>query len=585
MLIKQTNINDETNEYYDIFEPIIMFEIKSDNKKKTTQKIYNPLFEPNKSVPISVSNTIKSIKKHLYDKCSPFDIPNFPGKFKFKENNTLQILYEKIKKIHKETICFVFSFDLKCIGIKFKTHNDIIGFIPCYPSSIGNNIKTENVEFVFIDNPAIWSTYDDTINFLKEVKRSNKEIPCAPVFLLEELGMLIGLYTETNQFIQFNPPILNDIVREYPIESTSINPINVDSSVYRSNANLFTNSYAHKLKCNQSFLNAFRLLCRDKLSLLKNMRIHSQIVLYINDKTLSYDDKIKRIANILKEITKKHVKFITYTDEQLSKISNVTLCNSNNTSLFCDKDVLLIPEKDLITNQYNSKTYLIKIADELLRYKTTRDFILDPKQLLFFPTESSFLNKDEILVYDSEVNNLFLDTFRASHQSDFTLNKTRDDITNNSSFEYSNVDTTDCVITKYLGKSTKQVKDGHFSDKTYVRIYDNISFCTLQLLSDIYELYMNKPITQNQIKQDLISLYSERLTKNKLQFYKAMQKQKKNIFKMSDTNIDVDKIVNNDDFYVSNIDIWMFVDKYNIPTILLSNNQNGFDECRCQMGG
>ncbi len=89
---------------------------------------------------------------------------------------------------------------------------------------------------------------------------------------------------------------------------------------------------------------------------------------------------------------------------------------------------------------------------------------------------------------------------------------------------------------------------------------------------------MNKPITQNQIKQDLISLYSERLTKNKLQFYKAMQKQKKNIFKMSDTNIDVDKIVNNDDFYVSNIDIWMFVDKYNIPTILLSNNQNGFDE-------
>lgn len=578
MLIKQTNINDETNEYYDIFEPIIMFEIKSDNKKKTTQKIYNPLFEPNKSVPISVSNTIKSIKKHLYDKCSPFDVPNLPGKFKFKENNTLQILYEKIKKIHKETICFVFSFDLKCIGIKFKTHNDIIGFIPCYPSSIGNNIKTENVDYVFIDNPAIWSTYDDTINFLKEVKRSNKEIPCAPVFLLEELGMLIGLYTETNQFIQFNPPILNDIVREYPIESTSINPINVDSSVYRSNANLFTNSYAHKLKCNQSFLNAFRLLCRDKLSLLKNMRIHSQIVLYINDKTLSYDDKIKRIANILKEITKKHVKFITYTDEQLSKISNVTLCNSNNTSLFCDKDVLLIPEKDLITNQYNSKTYLIKIADELLRYKTTRDFILDPKQLLFFPTESSFLNKDEILVYDSEVNNLFLDTFRASHKSDFTLNKTRDDITNNSSFEYSNVDTTDCVITKYLGKSTKQVKDGHFSDKTYVRIYDNISFCTLQLLSDIYELYMNKPITQNQIKQDLISLYSERLTKNKLQFYKAMQKQKKNIFKMSDTNIDVDKIVNNDDFYVSNIDIWMFVDKYNIPTILLSNNQNGFDE-------
>ena len=584
ILIKQTNINEETNMYYDVFEPIILFEI-IDNK----QKIYNPIFDKEKSIPKEIKNIIKSIKKHLCDKCNPFNMPSIPGKFKYHENDSLLTLIDKIKKINQEIIYLVLGFDFKCIGIKFKTNNNLTGFIPCYPSSIEYSLKVneelKNVDIVLIDNINIWSSYDDTIEFLNQVKKYNKEIYCSPRYLLEEQGKLVGLYTETNQFIQFNPPISNDIVREYPIESVDTNPINVDKSIFYSNKINFNNSYAQKLKCEQAFLNAFRLLCRDKLAQLSNMKSHHEIKLYIEDESLPYDDKIKKISSILKIITKKYVKFINYTEEELSKISNVSLCNSNNTNLFCEGEKLKIPKINLITNDLNSNTYLTKVADELIRYKTTRDFILDPKQLFFFPTESSSLNNDEILVYDSEINDLFTHTLKAAHPSDFSLNKTADTITHNIDFEYNNIDSIECVQKpKYLGKTIKQIKDKLFPDKTFVRVYDNISYCTIQLLSEIYQAYMNKVITPEKIKEDLIYLYKEQIEKNKIQFHKAMQRQKKtNLYKLSNTDINISAIINDDDFYVCNLDIWMFVNLYKIPTILLSNNTNAFDDIRSNM--
>ena len=574
MLIKHTNINEESNVYYDVFEPIIMYEIKKPPDGSIT-KVYNPLFDQKNTVPIEIRNTISSIKKHLYDKCNPFDKPNIPGEHKFKESITLSRLREMLNKFIEDTLYVVLSFDYKCIGIKIKTKNGLEGFLPCFPSAI-NFEEYKNVEFVFIDNPVVWSSYDNTITFLKEVKGFNKEIPCSPVYLLEELGMIVGIFTETKQCIQLNPPIKNDIVREYPVEFTLMNHIPIDKSIYNSNFDNIKNSYAHKLKCEQTFLNAFRLLCRHKLSLLPSQLLHSKIMLCINDDEISYEVKIKKISSILIKLTKDNVRFITYTAEQLSKISNVSLCNSKNTSSYCDKDILLIPKVNLITNDYNSRTYFAKVADELIRYKTTRDFILDPKQLLFFPTESSSLNNDEILVYDSELNSVFFNTFKAAHQSDYILNKTADDLTNNDS-EYSFVDTIDCFTVKLLGKTTKQIKDEQFPAKTFVRTYDNLSYCTIQLLADIYQAYTNKPITQNKVKDDLIALYNEQIETNKLQFFKAMKRQKKNLSKTADT-IDVETFVKNDDFYVCNLDIWMFVEKYQIPTILLSNHQSGFDE-------
>ena len=78
--------------------------------------------------------------------------------------------------------------------------------------------------------------------------------------------------------------------------------------------------------------------------------------------------------------------------------------------------------------------------------KATRDFILDPKHLLFFPTESSSLNNDEMLLYDSEINTKFFESLQPMHESKFALNKTSEDITNSTTKKYQYSNESDALI-------------------------------------------------------------------------------------------------------------------------------------------
>ena len=437
IFIKQTNINEKTNYYYDIFEPILALQKKDVEGYAARRMIYEPFFE---NVPVEVKNVIDKIKLNLYDKCDPFKMPSIPGKFQFKENMILSKLREKLKTIQKEILCYVLSFDFKCIGLKIKTNSDNIGFIPCYPSAVNLD---DDINMVFIDNPKIWSSYKNTIEFLNEVKSHNKEIPCSPMYFLEENSKLVGLFTETNQFIQFNPPIDNNVsdIFTVNIDSNSRimhNPIQVDEALFKSNIKQEKVSYVHKLKCEQNFLNAFRLLCREKLSSLHNMRLHAKLKLILSNDKTDYEIKKKKLSILLKRLTENDVTFHDYTEEEISKISNVSLCNTNVPKVYCDKNKLKIPRMSLVTNDDNTRTYLHKIADDLLRYKTTRDFILDPKHLYFFASESATLNNDEILLYDSDITNIQFDKLKAHHESKFTLNNPTENIVSKNSKQYSN---------------------------------------------------------------------------------------------------------------------------------------------------
>ena len=74
----------------------------------------------------------------------------------------------------------------------------------------------------------------------------------------------------------------------------------------------------------------------------------------------------------------------------------------------------------------------------MLRYKSTRDFILDPKHLYFFASESATLNNDEILLYDSDITNIQFDKLQAQHESNFSLNNPTENVTSTNSKQYSN---------------------------------------------------------------------------------------------------------------------------------------------------
>ena len=437
IMIKQTNIDPETNSYYDLFEPIVP------SKKNDKGKIvFDPLFE---NVPTEIKSVINNIKKNLYDKCDPFKMPNIPNKPKFKENVILSELIKKLNKknILKKIIKYGLSFDFKCVGIKIETDTNKTGFLPCYPSAV--NMDDDDKDMMFVDNPKLWSPYKETIDFLTEIKEQDNTILCKHKYFSEESGKIIGLFTETNQFIQFNPPIDNDKINppisdEFEVVTTDIlpNPIEVDEVLFKSNNKPKKITYAHKLKCEQNFLNAFRLLCRHILLSKTSQKMHSRLKLIIDNGKLNYEQKINELSEIIKRLTENNVKFVDYTDDELSKIENVTLCNSNNSKIFCEKDKLKIPKENLITKDDNKKNYLKKISDDLLRHKTTRDFILDPKHLLFFTNEKHSLNSDEILLYESDINKMKFDLLHSRDKSELIMNRPAEDVVSKNAKQYSN---------------------------------------------------------------------------------------------------------------------------------------------------
>ena len=67
-----------------------------------------------------------------------------------------------------------------------------------------------------MNDVSLWNNYKNTIQFLNKLdKRSKKrkadpDIPCKPIYKIVEDEMVVGILTNTNQFIQLSEPIKED---------------------------------------------------------------------------------------------------------------------------------------------------------------------------------------------------------------------------------------------------------------------------------------------------------------------------------------------------------------------------------------
>ena len=103
------------------------------------------------------------------------------------------------------------------------------GIVMCEPSPIDKSIPKIN----YIDDESLWKPYEETVPFLHYV-HSKIKIPCLPRFKVIDDGKIVGVITETDQFISvsidendskridgiFNIPIIN--TSDYNIADTEI---------------------------------------------------------------------------------------------------------------------------------------------------------------------------------------------------------------------------------------------------------------------------------------------------------------------------------------------------------------------------
>ena len=133
--------------------------------------------------------------------CKP--MASLPKKYNFKHNINIVELIRLLKTIHYKVEYQVLNYRNKAIGVRVKKEeDDSLLFVPCFPSAMVKDLDT-----IYMDSPELWIDYRQTRNRLNGLSvDSGGKILSKPSVKIIEDGLVIGFLTETNQFVQINPP-------------------------------------------------------------------------------------------------------------------------------------------------------------------------------------------------------------------------------------------------------------------------------------------------------------------------------------------------------------------------------------------
>jgi len=419
----------KNNEYY---EPIYIY-TNGENNETQIKKAFS---EYDKNLLPNIKRAIKFIKKIYEIQCKP---KRSNMVYEFKENLSSIEIIKLLKTIDYDVDMQIINYNGKVIGLMV-TNQGFTGFVPTRQSNI-----LLDIPYKYMDSDDIWSDYTSTRNFLMELSKKIK-IPCKPVKKVLEDNLVVGILTETNQFVMIETPEDNTVMDELePI--SDYNHIMVDSETLTSDTkDVERELYVKKIKLETNFYNVFRITIKGLLLDPENYETRKAIEEIINDKEKLYTEKLDELVFVLKKLTTNFIKFTEgYDDTIINYINDLTTCynNSNcNDNKFClmddNKCLLVIPKKHLITNIDNERIYFGRLSDELLRYNFIRNFILKPQIYLSLKPVHYNLKDDEIILLEMFLTQEYFENLIPRQSNYYSKHNVFDDIQPNVHLNLSN---------------------------------------------------------------------------------------------------------------------------------------------------
>jgi hypothetical protein len=610
--------NHYSSEFYQARKPTIMM-IKEDG-------YYEPIysyFTDGTNINIKkefkekgqLSKTMRSLFKELIKPffeliCRPLD--SMPNVYKAKRPLLLYNLVEKLDEYEYNILKLVMNFNNKVIGVIAEEPGELgrSGFVPCYPSALDENLK-KDLEYVFMNDETLWNTYTNTVQFLNKLdKRSKKRrdepaIPCKPAFKIVEDEMVVGILTNTNQFIQISEPIrVDEINPDLDLPSITdedyiVNPkdkpmIQSDSQIISQNiVDVEREDYIKKIKLETSFYNVFRNTIRILLNNYENIKVREKIETEMLKEYIIYSDKLTNINKLLRELVDDKIQFIG--DENYYKLINeVSTCivkdsdKCKDTPNLCvvtenGKCNLILPEKNLITNKENEPIYFGRMADELIRYNRIKSFMLQPQIYLSFGNIGYNLREDEIILVQSTLTQEYFDNLIP--------------VVTNKYVKYNSYDETEPIITqvyennipflhKSIGRKNEmicdKVENNHITStlfkkcfpKNYTEIeYSKYNFCTFNFIIDLIEKKTGKQYAINEIKNELFNEYKQYITndatRNKIVDILIIEGKKTLGDQVIAGTLSFASFIYTDNYFLTAFDLWLLVNRFKIPTIFV----------------
>ena len=435
----------------EVYEPVYLYEITNLNPEKTNykktflQNSLNPSSNMDKS---GIHQILKMIQEWTLESCAPISRKakgnvferNIPAMELLKILKDLGGFSVKYQILNYQNKIIGFLVDLTgqtSISSRNKTPGKKDIFLPTFPSAILPKFPSK-----WMDEPDIWNTYESTVFFLQEIYRlSDQRILSKPLYRVIEDEKVVGVITMTNQFLQIMPfednrgfsdglKILttgNTIPRDREIQLASSKPESLVSPEWSEKMKMVRN-----IRLETQFYQAFRNTIRMVLNLYKHRRVRETIRSAIFDRSITYIAKRKVVEGLLKDLGKSTFVFQEYSEAVLDEIQEVLLCSSfdpegtfgegeegtegkggesNYCLLYFDEKEgtqgepsLILPYYNLVNmEEKNEPNYYRRLADELVRYKRIRLFMMYPDAYLPLTSGEYKINADEFVIPKSRL--------------------------------------------------------------------------------------------------------------------------------------------------------------------------------------
>ena len=368
----------------EFFEPIYLFRSKA-GIPTTIQKT----FVENKS---PIQEVLQIIRNSIQNYCSPKS--SMPNTYKFQRSPPAETLLLLLLESKFKPKAQVLNYQGKVVGITVVYKKGAV-YIPCFPSTLLDELPA-----VFMDDPDLWMNYQDTVDVLRKVyERSQGKILSRPVFKIEEDGYIVGVLTETNQFIMLSEPA-EPIEDEIPLLQDE-NYLVADKVMAQTKTEDTERTQTiRKIRLETQFYGAFRTTVRILMNDPTNGHYKQQITKIVESKPS------EALETLLHALCDPFVAFREYDDDALDKLEEISDCfMSPETKSYCvlqnEKYQLLLPKYHLVSHQPNDIIYYARIADELTRYKRIQLFMMNAKTYLNLTNTEYKINPTEMLLLES----------------------------------------------------------------------------------------------------------------------------------------------------------------------------------------
>uniref|UniRef100_A0A6C0IP87 Uncharacterized protein n=1 Tax=viral metagenome TaxID=1070528 RepID=A0A6C0IP87_9ZZZZ len=580
----------KNKEYY---EPIYKYGNTTTNKTAGTATVVK--FMSPSDVSTEVKKVLKTIEYTSNKYCKPVQVNT--RVIEYKTNLPAEEILKTLQS-HSYTISHqIMNYNAKIIAFSVKIRNtDSTAFyLPTYPSG-----KIDNIDVKYIDDIE-WQPYEATKQFLKDFyEKTEQKVPCKPLVKVVEDGIIVGILTLSNQFIS-----VNDYLPETEDDLENITTSNYKDDYVKADTALTLNKNKDTQRINivrniyleTQFYNSFR----NKVRILINDYFHhetkKEMEGIIANNSYLYAVKLKKIIKLLQYISKEHVLFQDFDDSVFDSIDEkIAFINVDKDNQFCleDENKLCLPKKHLISELNNEKYYYQKLADELLRYKRVRLFMLNPTQYLTIRHFDYKISSFEILLLQSTLFDKYLSELEPfetssyvhnvgfdmsnpekhptySNKIDLTSQQQLDNTTHNINFIEKS-----CVIeTKNIREAPFQKWEKFVSEESEYLSFENTPLCSFFIV-----LYMIQEKTKIKmdiadVKNKLIEQYNALKSTHYTKILNILSKQgnERLAVKLQKSEIDFESMILDEEYTLSLFDLFLLCNVFELPVILFSDNK------------